>query len=275
MFFKVFMGIARIEVAPPFRAIGAWAILRIQDAWAIGRIASSSLYGAFFRLAKGRAVTLSVFYRQLYFTGFQAIPIISWIALILGLIIVTQSLSILPRFGGERLIGEVLVWVVIREAGPVFAAVIVIARSGTAIASELGSMKINRELEALILMGIDPMRYLVMPRVMGTTVSVFVLTFYFEAVTLLGGYLLAGFGKSVTFSAYSSSILESMGFAEATASLLKSALFGLIIGSVCSYHGLMAGKSITEIPQKTTKAVIGSLTAVFFVDAVITFVFYM
>lgn len=269
------MDIAGLSLTDSFRAIGAGAILRTQDAYAIGRIASSSLYGVFFRLGKGRAVTFNVFYRQLYFTGFQAIPIISWIALILGLIIVTQSLSILPRFGGERLIGEVLVWVVIREAGPVFAAVIVIARSGTAIASELGSMKINREIEALSVMGIDPMRYLVMPRVIGVTVSVFVLTFYFEAVTLLGGYLLAGFGKSVTFSAYSSSILESMGFAEATASLLKSALFGLIIGSVCSYHGLMAGKSITEIPQKTTKAVIGSLTAVFFVDAVITFVFYM
>lgn len=237
------------------------------------RIAVSS-FGSLVRRSSRNRAAVDVFLKQIYFTGFQAIPIISWIAVILGLVIVTQSLSILPKVGGERMIGTVLVWVVVRELGPVFAAVIVIARSGTAIAAELGSMRISREITALEVMGIDPMRYLVMPRVMGTAVSVFVLTFYFETVTILGGYLLAGFGKRVALSVYISSVLESMGFIEIGASLLKSVLFGLIIGVVCSAHGLMVEKSITRIPQETTNAVIGSLRLVFVVDAVITFMFF-
>ncbi|MBI5903682.1 MAG: ABC transporter permease [Deltaproteobacteria bacterium] len=237
------------------------------------RIAVVSLGSFVFRFRRNRAAA-DVLLKQIYFTGFQAIPIISWIAVILGLVIVTQSLSILPKVGGEHMIGEVLVWVVVRELGPVFASVIVIARSGTAIAAELGSMRISREITALEVMGIDPVRYLVMPRVIGTAVSVFVLTFYFETVTILGGYLLAGFGKRVAFPVYISSVLESMGFLEVGASLLKSVLFGLIIGVVCSAHGLMVEKSITRIPQETTNAVIGSLRLVFVMDAVITFMFF-
>ncbi|MBI5971257.1 MAG: ABC transporter permease [Deltaproteobacteria bacterium] len=258
-----------------FEKIGSFASARLRTKYEILAITASVLKSGALHLRRGRAVTANILFRQLYFTGFEAVPIISWIALILGLVIVTQTLSILPRFGGEAMIGDILVWVVVREAGPVFAAVIVIARSGTAIASELGSMKINRELTALEIMGIDAMDYLVMPRVIGTALSVIILTFYFETVSILGGYLLAGFGKSVPFSAYTASILEAMTFLDVAVSLLKSAVFGLIIGSVCSYHGLMAGQSITQIPQKTTKAVIGSLLSVFVIDGAITFIFYM
>ncbi|MBI5810550.1 MAG: ABC transporter permease, partial [Deltaproteobacteria bacterium] len=102
-----------------------------------------------------------------------------------------------------------------------------------------------------------------------------ILTFWFEVVSVLGGYLLAGFGKSMTFYAYVMSIMSAMGFIEAVVSLLKSGLFGLIIGSVCCRHGLMVRESITQIPQETTKAVIGSLGLVFVLDAAITFIFFM
>ena len=258
-----------------FGKIGSFTFTRLRAVYEVWAIAVYSLKTAVLHFQQGRDVTTNVLFRQLYFTGFEAVPIISWIALILGLVIVTQTLSILPQFGGEALIGDILVWVVVREAGPVFAAVIVIARSGTAIASELGSMKINRELTSLEIMGIDPMHYLVMPRVLGTALSVIILTFYFETVSLLGGYLLAGFGKSVPFTSYAASILEAMSFLDVAVSLLKSAVFGLIIGSVCSYQGLMVGQSITQIPQKTTKAVIGSLLSVFIIDGTITFLFYM
>jgi phospholipid/cholesterol/gamma-HCH transport system permease protein len=164
--------------------------------------------------------------------------------------------------------------VVVREVGPLFTSVLVVARSGTAIASELGSMRITREITALEVMGIDPMRYLVAPRVIGTAVSVFALTFYFEVITVLGGYLLAGPGGAMTFAAYLRSVLEAMGFMDVWVSLLKSAAFGLIIGAVCAFQGLTVEKSITQIPQKTTRAVMGSLGLIFTSDAVLTFIFY-
>lgn len=257
-----------------FRRVGKVALDRFDSLSAFWKVAAFAVSSLVFRLNVGRKATLNVLSKQLYFTAFQAIPIISWIALILGLIIVTQLFSIIKGVGGEGLIGEVLVWVVIREVGPLLAAVIVIARSGTAIASELGSMKIARQLTALEVMGIDPMHYLVMPRVIGTAISTFVLTFYFVVVSLFGGYILAGFGKDITLTVYISSVLGALGMLEISASILKSVLFGFIIGAVCTSHGLMVETSITQIPQQTTKAVIGSLAYIFVMDAVITFVFF-
>lgn len=257
-----------------FRSAGEGFLRRTGALHAQWRVLVFSIVSAL-RLDRRRRATFNVLLKQIYFTGFEAIPIISWIALIIGLVVVTQSLSILPRIGGEGLIGKILVWVVIRELGPLFASIIVIARSGTAIASELGSMKMSRELTALEAMGIDPMHYLVMPRVIGTAISVFVLTFYFEGISICGGYLLAGFGKEMTFSVYLSSVLEAMGFLEAGVSILKSVAFGLIIGAVCSYHGLMVQRSITEIPQEVTGAVIASLGLVFLTDAAFTMIFFI
>lgn len=258
-----------------FRYLGKNILESIWAASAVWRIIVRSMSSLAFRFNPGGRAVVNVLFKQIYFTGFEAIPIISWIALILGLVVVTQSLSILPKLGGEGLIGEILVWVVVRELGPLFTSILVTARSGTAIASELGSMKISGEFRSLEVLGIDPMHYLIAPRVIGTAVSVFVLTFYFESVSILGGYLLAGFGKSVSFAVYTETVLEAMGFMEVGVSLLKSLLFGLIIGAVCSYHGLRVEKSITQVPQETTKAVIGSLKLIFLLDAVITFLFFM
>lgn len=259
---------------PVLQRIGKSTLERIATIRSVIKFAGFSLWSVPFGMTIRRKVVQNVLLKQIYFTGLDALPIISWIALILGLVIVTQALSIMSKFGGG-LIGDILVWVIVREAGPVFAAVIVVARSGTAIASELGSMKINGEVRSLEFMGIDPMRYLIAPRIIGTMISVFVLTFFFECVAVFGGYLLAGFGANVTFSAYTSSILEAMSFQDVFVSLLKSAVFGLIIGSTCSFQGLAVGKSITQIPQKTTRAVMGSLLSIFLVDALLTLTFYV
>ncbi|MEE9590988.1 MAG: ABC transporter permease, partial [Thermodesulfobacteriota bacterium] len=101
----------------------------------------STVFSSFINLPVGGRAKLNVLYKQVYFTGIEAFSIVFWLALILGIIVVTQVISILPKIGGEHFIGQIMVWVVIRELGPLFAAIIVIARSGTAIASELGSMK--------------------------------------------------------------------------------------------------------------------------------------
>lgn len=260
---------------PILHSIGAKVLSFFYNFYEIADFVISSINTLLFNLATGRRTISGIIYKQVYFTGIEAFSIISWIAAILGIIIVTQAISILPMFGGEMLIGQILVWVVIRELGPVFAAIIVIARSGTAMAAELGSMRVNNEVIALEAMGIDPRRYLVMPRVIGTAISVFVLTFYFEIITILGGYLLAGFGKRITFAVYISNVLETIGFMDIIASLLKSIIFGLIIGAVATFHGLRVGKSITQIPQETTKAVITSLFLVFIVDGIITAIFFM
>jgi len=257
------------------RYIGGIILYRTRTLNDIWNVLVFSIWSASLRFWLGRRATTNVILKQVYFTAFEALPIISWTALLLGLIIVTQAFNILPRLGGEERIGEVLVWTVIREVGPLFASIIVTARSGTAIAAELGTMRMSRQFEALDAMGIDPMHYLVMPRVIGAAISLVILTFYIEAVTILGGFLLAGLGKSISFTTYMSSFFGEIGFLDIGVSLLKSVLFGVIIGAVCCYHGLMVSGSITRIPQETTKAVIGSLWVIFVADGIITFIFFM
>lgn len=257
------------------RYIGKKALTFITDLNGISSTAVSSISLFLFSSKHGRRAASRVMYKQVYFTGIEAFPIISWIALLLGIIIITEAISILPQIGGERFIGKIMVWVVIRELGPLLAAIIVIARSGTAIAAELGSMKINNEVMAIEAMGIDVKKYLVMPRVVGASLAIFTLTFYFETISVLGGYLLAGFGKGMSFNVYATSILESLEITDVIASLLKSLFFGLIIGAVCCYHGLKVGRSITEIPQETTKAVISSLFLVFVVDGLVTIMLFI
>ncbi len=257
-----------------FRYIGRKTIDLTEVLYSVWSIIIYSITTLIFRFSLGIRAYTSVLLKQIYFTAFEALSIITLLSMVVGLIVVTQAVNILPKLGDEMLIGEIVVWVMVRELGPLFAAVIVIARSGTAVASELGTMKISRVITSLEVMGIEPKHYLVMPRVVAMAVSLLVLTVYFDVLSILSGYLLAGFGKRITFSVYISSIIEAADFLDIVVSILKSLFFGLIIGGVCTYRGLMVKESITEVPQQTTKAVIESLGLVFVINGLITFVFY-
>ncbi|MBO9668424.1 MAG: ABC transporter permease, partial [Bdellovibrio sp.] len=104
---------------------------------------------------------------QIYFTGWQALPLVSVLALGTGGVLILQALTNLSMFGGTQMIGNFLIVMILREAGPLLVALVVIARSGTAVASELGNMRANREIEALESMGINPLSFIVFPRVLG------------------------------------------------------------------------------------------------------------
>lgn len=212
-----------------------------------------------------------VFLKQVYFTGFESLKIIVIISLAIGTVLITQIIT-LAGAGNESLIGKVLVWVVIRELGPLLTVVLVIARSGTAIATELGFMKINGEIDSIEALGISAEQYLIMPRILGVTTAVIFLTIYFEIFSILGGFLVASIGWHVSFEKFSQGILSSLTAVELLISLLKSVFFGLFLAAACSHHGLGVGKSTTQIPQAATKGVMQSLFLVFILDGIITIV---
>lgn len=215
----------------------------------------------------------TVFYRQIYFTGLEALTKIAIIGALIGVVIITQVANIAGL--QAVLTGKILVWTVVRELGPLFAAIIIIARSCTAIASELGSMKVNREVESLTIMGIDPLSYLIVPRVAGVTLSVFILTFYFQTASIIGGLALSSLLMDITFLQHLKGIFSALGLFETGVSLLKSLIFGLVISTVSCYHGLRVRSSITEIPQVTTVAVMQSLFMVIIFDGIITVVSFI
>ncbi len=225
--------------------------------------------------AQGFRTILSVISAQIYFTGWQALPLISMLALASGSLVIMQSSFQLGLFGNHELIGQLLVIVIVRELAPLLTALLVVARSGTAVASEVGNMKANREIEALEVMGINPLSYIVFPRLMGGMISVVCLAFYFVLIALLGGFLVTKFTHDLPFSFYTESLAAAVAQEDIFLFLLKNTFGGAIIFTVCCYQGMMVKQSPHEVPQVTTKAVVDSIIYVTVFNLGVSLWFYI
>ncbi len=212
-----------------------------------------------------------VFLRQVYFTGIQALPTVIISGLLIGLIITLQTASIAGE-GASNIIGKILLWLVLKEIGPFFTGLIILTRSGSAIATELATMKLGREVEYLEAMGIKPEVYLIKPRLYGVVCSVVVLSVYFQLSALFGGIFLATLISGVSFSDYSNAIISQFYFKDVVISLSKSLIFGFTISLICIWQGFSVKKSPTEIPQRATKAVTGSLFFLFLIDVIVNLI---
>jgi phospholipid/cholesterol/gamma-HCH transport system permease protein len=223
--------------------------------------------------AVARGPVREVFYRQLYFTGIQAMGVTAAVGAVIGIVTITQVANIVGV--NAVLTGRILVWIVVRELGPLLAAIFVIARSSTAVAAELASMNVNGEVRALRAMGIDPMTYLIAPRIAAVAVSVFILTFYFQVAAVFGGLSLASLVLRAPFLAQLRSIFSALGVFEIGVSIAKGMVFGVVIAGSACYHGMRVRTSITEVPQVTTAAVMQSLVLIVAADAAITLVSFV
>lgn len=234
-----------------------------------------SIRAAFVDQAQGMRTIFSVISAQIYFTGFQAMPIITALALASGGIVIMQSTAQLNLLGGVDNIGNLLVAIVVREVGPLLTALIVIARSGTAVASELGNMRANREIDALEVLGIDPLSYIVFPRIIGGIISVLCLAFYFVTIALLGGFLVSRLTTEMSFTFYIDSLAQAFASEDVFLFLLKNTFSGAIIFAICSFQGLSVSQSSHEVPQVTTKAVMKSIIYVIAFNLTVTTLFYI
>jgi len=225
-------------------------------------------------IRQGARPVFSVYLRQVYFTGLEAFKIILVTALLIGTVVITQIVSIAGA-GSETLTGKVIVWIVVRELAPLLTAIIVVARSGTAIAAELSQMKISGEIDCLESLGIPAATYLIMPRIFGVASAVLVLTIYFEVAAVLGGFLVASLGWLVPWEQYAQGVFSVLTIFELAVSLAKSILFGLVIAAICCRKGLNVGKSVTNIPQAATKAVMQSLFLLFLIDGAFSLFFLL
>ncbi len=230
---------------------------------------------ALFDQSRGLRTVISVLSAQIYFTGFQALPLITVLALSSGSIVIMQSASQFSFFGGEGIIGDLMVMVIVREIAPLLTALIVIARSGTAVASEIGNMRVNREILALEAMGIHPYSYIVFPRLMGGVVSVLCLAFYYIFISLLGGYLVTRLLHDMPFGFYAEKLAAAFAFEDVALFLLKNTFSGLIIFTVSCHQGLMVKQSPHEVPQVATRAVVNSIIYVVFFNLLVTTLFYL
>ena len=222
-----------------------------------------------------RHVSFLVVIRQILFTGVEALPLIGFIALAIGCLTIMQGYAFLSNFGQGIWVHIILVRVVVGELSGIITALVVIARSGTAISTELGNMVVNREMQLLKSFDIAPMGYLVVSRILGVVISMLVLTLYFNIIAVLGGWLFAQFFNHLSFGAFMNDFLSVLTFPYILMTILKSVIFGFVIAITASYEGMSVYRASTEVPQRTIKAVVISIFSVLILDLIISWLFWI
>lgn len=220
---------------------------------------------------------VNVLSRQILFTAVEASRFMFTMGVIVAISVVVQLQDWLGRFGQSELVGPLLVTIIVRELGPLMVNFIVIGRSGTAIATEMGIMRARREVEVLEAQGVDPLIYLVMPRVLGAMVSVFSLTLVFLVSTMGTGYLLSiALGVSHSTPAqFLDTVLGALAPGDVFNLLAKTLLPGLVTGAVCCIEGLHIRGAVTEIPIAATRGLTRSIVGLLVVSAVVSVLTYV
>ncbi len=214
------------------------------------------------RFYRNRYVSFEVLVKQVLFTGVQALGLTMLIALLLGALIIVEGYQFLTAIGQTEWIYKALIFAMVRDLGPFIVCFIVLARSGTAITTELGYMVVGREIDALNTMGISPITYLVTPRVLGMVLSLVLLMSYFLISGIFGGFLVSNLFQNIPFIEFLTRLLNELRLLDIVMMLLKVAISGLLISMIASYHGLTVVKAITEVPQRTIKSVGRSVVAI-------------
>ncbi len=208
--------------------------------------------------------------------GVRLLPGIVFFGLALGLVIVGQTVALMEKVGAEQYAGTVMVTVLIRELGPLATALLVLARVGTAIVIELGLSRAQGEVEALEALGIDPVHYLVMPRVIGLAAAIFSLTVYLIIVAVLSGYMFI-FLQNVPLmpSEYFGLIARALKWEDFVLLGLKTASFGAIIAVATCYQGLAQRLRLEEVSEATGRAVAVSVAGCVVADALFIVVYLL
>ena len=226
------------------------------------------------KIGVARRVVRPLILHEISRAGVRLLPMFLFMAAALGLLVIGQTVSWATRYGATKYLGTVMVFVVVRELGPLITALLVLARIGTANVVELGTARAMGEVEALEALGIDPVHYLVVPRVIGMAVGIFSLTVYLIIGALASGYLWA-FMQNVPLRPgdYFSQLAGALTGLDFVLLALKTILFGFIISIVTCYHGLAQPLRLEEVSYATVRAVAQSVIACVLIDALFIIIY--
>ena len=213
--------------------------------------------------------------QQAMAVGVQAVPITSLISFLFGLIFALQTAHELKRFGMIQMVANAVVVAVFRELGPLMTAIVVIGRSGSAFAAEIGTKKVTEEVDALRTMACDPVAFLVAPKFLAMLVMVPALTVWADLMGVVGGCVFGVMGAGFTFATYFNQTLDAIMLQDLYTGLIKSVVFAIVITAVGCHEGFSTGAGAEEVGRSTTSAVVTSIFLVVVVDMVFTTLFYV
>ncbi|MCM8818377.1 MAG: ABC transporter permease [Candidatus Omnitrophica bacterium] len=206
--------------------------------------------------------------------GAESMSLVGIIALFTGMVLVMETAHTLKKFGAEMYSGSLVSISMIRELGPVLIALIVAGRIGASIAAEIGVMKITEQIDALSVMGVDPIAYLISPRIVAGLVSLpalFILSFF---ISIFGGFLVGVFTVGISSGVFLYQSFKYIGIKDFLIGLFKVVVFSIIIINISSYHGINASGGAEGVGKASTYAVVSSFFFIILANLIITGLFY-
>jgi phospholipid/cholesterol/gamma-HCH transport system permease protein len=196
--------------------------------------------------------------QQMEEVGVRSLPVVLITAVFTGAVLALQTYSGFKRFGAEGLVGTVVALSMTRELGPVLASIMVAGRVGSAMAAELGTMRVTEQIDALITLATDPVRYLVVPRFVAGMIMLPFLVVFADIIGIIGGYFVAVKVLGTSSTIYINRTLQYLEFSDVTIGLLKACVFGMIIALVGCQMGFYTSGGAEGVGRATTRAVVGA-----------------
>ena len=208
------------------------------------------------------------FFRQCYMIGYKSLPLVGITGFIMGLVLTLQSRPTLAEFGAESWLPGMVALSLIREIAPVITALICAGKISSGIGAELGSMKVTEQIDAMEVSAINPYKYLVVTRILATTLMVPLLVVFADAIGIFGGYIGINIHADVTLFRYFSQVLASLEFLDIVPATIKTFFFGFCIGLIGCYKGFTAANGTESVGKAANSAVVAASLAIFIIDMI-------
>jgi phospholipid/cholesterol/gamma-HCH transport system permease protein len=257
-----------------FALIGRRCILAAGSLGGISNLFFASTYWTFVAPIRGKGLRWRATLRQMVVVGVDAIPIVSTITFFLGLIIALQSAYSLRAFGALSFVVDMVAVTMTRELGPLLTAIIVIGRSGSAFAAEIGTMKVGEEVDALETMGLNPIKFLVVPKFVAMLIMMPCLTTIADLSGVLGGAFFAMTNIGWSLQNYMSRTVDALVVRDIVTGLVKSVVFAVIITKIGCFEGFSVRGGAEGVGRSTTASVVASIFSVIVADMIFTALFY-
>jgi phospholipid/cholesterol/gamma-HCH transport system permease protein len=252
-----------------FHNLGARTIRLVDELGAVALFFAESFL-KIFRPRQFREIV-----RQVYYIGATSTSIVMLVGLFTGMVMGLQLYYTLVKFGSQGVLGSAISLSIIRELGPVLTAIMITARAGSAMTAEIGILRISEQIDALYTMRIDPVRYIVSPRIAAALVSFPILTALFDLIGIVGGYLTGVLLLGVNEGAYFYRVQSSVEMIDVRGGFIKSVVFAFIVAVICCYQGYFThlrtdSRGAKSVSLSTTSAVVISCVAILIADYVVT-----
>jgi phospholipid/cholesterol/gamma-HCH transport system permease protein len=254
---------------------GEWGLNNLRDAATFVRLVGDFLATAPRQLLRPQRLHVVELFYQIQLVGVGAVPLLVMLSLLLGALMVFQGMNTVRNFGNMIYIADMVVVAVTREMGPLLTAVVIAGRSGAAFAAEIGTMKLNEEIDALTVHNFDITSYLVLPRVLALMLAGPILTMVSNAAGILGGLVTSETTLGLPAASFLNEAQKILTPSDIYTGLIKGAVFGAFIGLIGCFRGLQTGLGAGSVGIQTTSAVVTSIFVVIFLDTLFSYIFQM